>query len=81
MALTLCFSPRPLLADAPGVPKETPVEGRFMHLHFLDKPADEVWPDLLETHRKALPGHGTFVWGSPFKPTVAGTDMYTDQLW
>ena len=81
VALALCFTPQPLLADAPGVPKEMPVEGRYLHLYFLDRDADVVWPDLLTAHQKALDGHGTVVWGSPFKPTIPGTDAYTDQLW
>jgi hypothetical protein len=26
-------------------------------------------------------GMGEVIWASPFKPTIVGTDTYTDQLW
>ena len=34
-------------------------------------------------HGKALEASGKarLLWASPFRPTVPGTDIYTDQLW
>ena len=69
VALTVGFSPIPLLIDAPGdVPRQPPVE-RTMLLHFLE--GDPL----------AFPWRDDVVWRSPFLPTVVGTDTYTDQLW
>ena len=83
VALCLCFTPRPLLADAPGVPKSEPVEGRYLHLYFLDRPAEGVWPSSFADHGKALDASGKakLLWAGPFRPTAPGTDLYTDQLW
>ena len=31
--------------------------------------------------RSTADGLGTVLWSSPFRPTIPGTDTYTDQLW
>ena len=54
-----------------------------MHLYFLDGPAEQVWPSSFADHGKALDagGKARLLWAGPFRPTVPGTDTYTDQLW
>jgi hypothetical protein len=83
VSLCLSFTPRPLLADAPGVPHAEPPAGRFLHLYFLDSPAADVWEETFAGHGEALAasGLGRLLWAAPFRPTIPGTDTYTDELW
>jgi hypothetical protein len=79
----LAFTPRPLLADAPGdVPRTTDNDDMLLLLWFLDAEPASVWPSLLADHGAELAksGAGELVWSSPFIPTIPGTDTYTDQL-
>jgi hypothetical protein len=84
VALWLGFTPRPLLADAPGdVPRTEGAERRFLHLVFLDEQPSGIWADRFAGHGDELEktGLAKFHWAAPFIPTVVGTDTYTDQLW
>lgn len=77
------FSAMPLLGDAPSdVPRAADIDRRFMQLWFVDDGPDSVW-DTVRSVASAFDdsGHGSIVFASPFKPTVPGTDTYTDQLW
>ena len=57
--VTLTFTPRPLLDDAPGdVPRDT-VTNRFLQLHFLDIDPLSVWDD-----RFAVSARGSMTAGS-----------------
>jgi hypothetical protein len=81
--VTLTFTPRPLLDDAPGdVPRDT-VTNRFLQLHFLDTDPLAVWGARFAGLGAALhdSGLGEIVFASPFLSTIPGTDAYTNQLW
>ena len=78
------FSPLPLLIDAPGdVPRQEASDTRTMLLFFLDADPKEAWASVFEKGRQTLveSGKGHVVGEMPFKPTIAGTDTYSDQLW
>jgi hypothetical protein len=80
----LAFTPLPLLADAPGdVGRQDADAERLLLLWFLDADAAEAWGEGFAGHgdRLAASGRGTLTWAAPFRPTVPGTDIYTDQLW
>ena len=82
-AMSLAFTPLPLLIDAPGdVPRSEKTDNRLMHLVFLDEEPPSVWK-MFEEQSAAVEasGLGRVVWASPFIPTIPGTDTYTDQLW
>ena len=77
------FNAMPLLDDAPpDVPRDPATARRFMQLWFVDDAPESVWSTVQET-AKAFEGSGLgrIVFASPFKPTLPGTDKYTDQLW
>jgi hypothetical protein len=79
----LAFTPRPLLADAPGdVPRGATSDARLLLLWFLDAEPAGVWSSLFAEHpaQVSKAGVGEVVWASPFIPTIPGTDIYTDQL-
>jgi hypothetical protein len=79
----LAFSPLPLLDDAPTDVGRQGAGEQLLLLWFLDADAAEVWEEVFAGHgeRLAASGRGTLVWAAPFRPTVPGTDIYTDQLW
>ena len=80
----VAFTPLPLLADAPtDVGRQDAEDERLLLLWFLDADAAEVWGEGFADHadRLAASGQGTLTWAAPFRPTVPGTDIYTDQLW
>jgi hypothetical protein len=77
------FNAMPLLDDAPpDVPRDPATARRFMQLWFVEDAPERVWSTVEET-AKAFDGSGLgrIVFASPFKPTIPGTDTYTDQLW
>ncbi len=83
VAQVLHASPRPLLDDAPGDVPRVVDDRAFLELFFCDAPAVEVWDDTLhdldELYGRSI---GAEVrWVSPFRPTVVGTDTFTDALW
>jgi len=78
------FSPLPLLIDAPGdVPRQEESETRTMLLFFLDSDPGESWQQVFIEGARRLEesGKGTVIAQLPFKPTIVGTDTYTDELW
>jgi hypothetical protein len=84
VATALCFSPLPLLADAPGdVPREDPAVDRTLLLFFVDEDPAGSWPGFVAGQEAALAraGVGRISWASPFLATVPGTDTYADRLW
>ncbi len=82
VATVLGFTPRPLLDDAPGdVPRDAAAERRLLLLCFLDEEPAAAWPRVLAGHAELLGERGRIVWEAPFRPTVVGTDTYTDRLW
>jgi hypothetical protein len=54
-----------------------------LHLCFLERDPAGVWDECFAGEGKELEasGLGRVLWASPFIPTIAGTDTYTDQLW
>ena len=77
------FNAMPILDDAPpDVPRDPATKVRFMQLWFVED-APEKAMKTMESTAKAFDasGLGSIVFASPFKPTVVGTDTYTDQLW
>lgn len=84
VALVLHGTPRPLLGDAPGdVPRAPDEDRRFVQLFFLDTLETAAWSPFFATlaERYVARGAGEILWMSPFRPTVVGTDTYTDELW
>jgi hypothetical protein len=82
--LVAAFTPLPLLIDAPGdVPREEANDRRTLLLFFCDTPPEEAWKTVIAEHRSRLEssGKGTVVAALPFKPTIPGTDRFTDELW
>ena len=78
------FSPLPLLIDAPGdVPRQEASDTLTLLLFFLDTDPKDAWASVFEAGRERLAasGKGTVVAELPFKPTITGTDIYTDELW
>lgn len=84
IALVLGCTPRPLLTDAPSdVPRTPDADRRFLQLLFVDVPAIDVWDTDIAELTAAIGGDGDteVLWASPFRPTIVGTDVYTDELW
>lgn len=84
IAQVLHATPRPLLADAPSdVPRSKDDERRFVELFFVDESAVDCWKEWMPKIRSAFEqlDDVTIRWASPFRPTVVGTDRYTDELW
>ncbi len=81
-ALCLTFTPFPM---PPGQPSDVPAsaddEARFLQLWFCDEPVDVIWQDTFATLPDRYAPGAEVLFASPFKPTVPGTDTYTDQLW
>jgi hypothetical protein len=77
------FNAMPLLDDAPpDVPRDPATARRFMQMWFVEAAPEKVWKTV-ESTAKAFDGSGlgSIVFASPFKPTIVGTDTYTDELW
>ena len=76
------FNAMPLLDDAPpDVPRDPATHRRFMQLWFVDGSPESVWSTVESTAAAfAESGLGSVVFASPFKATIPGTDLYTDQL-
>jgi hypothetical protein len=84
VATALCFSPLPLLADAPGdVPRGQSSWERLLVLFFVDEHPAACLADLMAGQQAALEraGVGRVSWASSFLATVPGTDTYADRLW
>ncbi len=82
--LVAAFTPLPLLIDAPGdVPRQEAADRRTLLLWFLHAHPAAAWEPVMAEHRRRLAasGLGQVVAALPFKPTIPGTDTYTDQLW
>ncbi len=64
------------LGTPPGPPE------RRVQLFFLEDDPAEVWP-LFRDYGAGLAaaGAGEVVFAAGFRPTIVGTDTYTDQLW
>ena len=78
------FTPLPLLIDAPGdVPRQDSTDQRTMLLYFLDEDPKVDWDAVFVRQRQLIAeaGKGEVIAEMPFKPTVKGTDTYTDELW
>ncbi len=81
--LNLGMQPIPLPESAPVSQNGmTDLDTRTLVLSFHDEPADEVWDaHTAACERLENDGVGTVLWSGPFKPTIPGTDTYTDELW
>jgi hypothetical protein len=80
----LAFTPLPLLADAPGdVGRQDADAERLLLLWFLAADPADAWDEGFARHgdRLAASGRGALTWAAPFRPTVPGTDVHTDDLW
>ncbi len=80
----VAWTPQPLLVDAPGdVPRVPESTTRYLQLYFLSEPPDAAWDKTFAGlgDRVRDAGMGQIIWAAPFKPTIVGTDTYTDQLW
>ena len=76
------FTPVPLLDDAPSDVPRDDTSNRFLQLYFVDDDIHRVWADrfaMLGTNFTAA-GLGELLFVSPFRPTVPGTDRFTDEL-
>ena len=81
--VTAVFEPVPM---PDGAPSDVPAGGavdRTLLLAFVDADVgtgwSEGWADVPERLSRA--GLGSTAFHGPFKPTVPGTDRYTDELW
>ena len=64
------------LGTPPGPPE------RRVQLFFLEDDPAEVWPRFRDYGAGlAAAGVGEVVFAAGFRPTIVGTDTYTDQLW
>ena len=84
VAQVLHASARPLLADAPGdVPRAEGEDRRFLQVFFVESGTLDLWGTVFAHLGEAYAagGKAEVLWTSPFRPTVVGTDTYTDQLW
>ena len=64
------------LGTPPGPPE------RRVQLFFLEDDPAEVWPRFRDYGAGlAAAGRGEVVFAAGFRPTVVGTDTYTDRLW
>ena len=81
---TLLFRPIPLPESAPVTqPGLDNLRRRSLLLRFADVDAGRRRrrrPPTRPTPLEAA-GLGAVLWSSPFRPTIPGTDTYTDQLW
>ena len=73
------FTPMPIEVDAPGVKRAGPDERRLALLWFLDGDPEATWNQLFANY--ADDSGAELLWCGPFRPTIPGTDTYTDQLW
>ncbi|MBA2281410.1 MAG: hypothetical protein M3527_03085 [Actinomycetota bacterium] len=80
---TLLFRPIPLPESAPVTQKGMGnLRRRSLLLRFADvSPAEAAAQSGAVDEALAAEGLGSVLWSSPFRPTIPGTDTYTDQLW
>lgn len=80
---TLLFRPIPMPEGAPVTQKgPTNLRQRSVLLRFADvSPAIAMEQADAVDANFAAAGLGTVQWSSPFRPTIPGTDTYTDILW
>ena len=80
---TLCLRAIPLPEGAPVTqPGSDNLRQRSLLLRFAEvEPADAAAEAAQQAHALAADGIGTVLWSSPFRPTIPGTDTYTDELW
>jgi hypothetical protein len=82
VAMCATWSPIPQGSASVATPRVEDTERLDFQLWFVDEPAGESWERFrsyacdLETT-----GLGRVIYASPWRPTVVGTDRYTDQLW
>lgn len=83
VALIAGFRPVPLDADAPvSQPAVGDLSRRSLQLWFCEQAPGADFTPTLPAIAGAVErsGAGQVVWASAFRPTVPGTDLYTDQL-
>jgi hypothetical protein len=80
---TLLMRPIPLPEGAPvSQPGMDDLRRRSVLLRFGDgSPGDAADQCAEQAVALAADGLGEVLWSSPFRPTIPGTDTYTDQLW
>jgi hypothetical protein len=80
---TMLFEPIPLAEDAPVTQKGIgDLSRRSLLMRFADvAPAEAAAQATAVDQAFATDGLGTVLWSSPFRPTIPGTDTYTDELW
>ena len=80
---TLLFRPIPLPEGAPVTqPGMENLRQRSLLVRFSDASPVEAAEEAEEQARAIeADGLGRVLWSSPFRPTIPGTDTYTDQLW
>jgi hypothetical protein len=80
--LVVGWEPLPLQVDVPGVARTESLDRRLLLLWFLDAEAADCLDDTVAAAAKRIEasGHGSVLTAIPFKPTLPGTDKYTDQL-
>jgi hypothetical protein len=77
------LTPIPMHAGAPSdVPRDEATD-RFCQLWFVDDDLPSVWDERFAGLGAELEeaGLARLLFVSPFRPTVPGTDAWTDQLW
>jgi hypothetical protein len=80
---TLLQRPIPLPESAPVTqPGLDNLRRRSLLLRFSDDtPSAAAEEAADQAELLATEGLGEVIWSSPFRPTIVGTDTYTDQLW
>ena len=83
IAQTLLFRPIPLPEGAPvSQPGLDNLRQRSLLLRFSDAdPAHAIGQAADQGAALEAEGLGSVLWSSAFRPTIPGTDTYTDQLW
>jgi len=82
IAMCATWSPIPQGTEPLATPRVDDTDRLDLQLWFLDEPAGDGWERFRSYARDlAATGMGDVVYASPWRPTVVGTDRYTDQLW
>jgi hypothetical protein len=82
VACATSWSPVPQRGAPMDIPVVAEPERLRMHLFFLDTDATSVWSRFQALGRRVgESGLGEIVFASPWRPTIVGTDTYTDELW
>lgn len=82
IAMCSSWSPMPQNAAAVAIPRVADTDRLDLQLWFSEAPVGESW-ERFRSYARDLEaaGLGRVIYASPWRPTVVGTDRYTDELW